>query len=131
VEATLDTGDYPIGVSISKERFAALPLERHATHGAWNYTLLPEPATTTEAVAVGESSGPAQRRHAMLARLADPRLTGMTNTEFARLATQLARPKPPAPTSATPNSVVAELGVPQETCALSHCSTTPPAFCSP
>jgi transposase len=90
VEATLDTGDYPIGVSISKQRFAALPLQRHATHGTWNYTLLPEPATTTETVAVGESSGPAQRRQAMLARLADPRLTGMTNTELARLATQLA-----------------------------------------
>jgi transposase len=90
VEATLDTGDYPIGVSISKERFAALPLERHATHGTWNYTLLPQPATATETVDAGESSGPAQRRQAMLARLADPRLTGMTNTELARLATQLA-----------------------------------------
>jgi transposase len=90
VEATLDTGDYPIGVSISKERFAALPLQRHATHGTWNYTLLPQPATATETVAVGESSGPTPRRQAMLARLADPRLTGMTNTELARLATQLA-----------------------------------------
>jgi Rhodopirellula transposase DDE domain len=90
VEAALDTSDYPIGVSISKERFAALPLERHATHSAWNYTLLPQPATATEAVAVGESSGPAQPRQAMLARPADPRLTGMTNTELARLATQLA-----------------------------------------
>lgn len=88
VEATLDTRDYPIGVSISKGRFAALPLQRHATHGAWNYTLLSQPATDT--VAVGESSGPTQRRQAMLARLADPRLTGMTNTELARLATQLA-----------------------------------------
>jgi len=90
VEATLDTRDYPIGVSISKERFAALPLQRHATLGAWNYTLLPQPATTTKTVAVGESSGPAQRRGAMLARLADPRLTGLTNTELTRLATQLA-----------------------------------------
>jgi hypothetical protein len=41
VEATLDPGDYPTGVAISKERFAALPLERHAVHGAWNYTLRP------------------------------------------------------------------------------------------
>ena len=30
VEAALDTGDYPTGVAISKERMAALPLERHA-----------------------------------------------------------------------------------------------------
>jgi hypothetical protein len=41
VEATLDPGDYPTGVAISKERFAALPLEHHAVHGAWNYTLHP------------------------------------------------------------------------------------------
>ena len=36
VAATLDPGDYPTGVAISKERFAALPLERHAVRGAWN-----------------------------------------------------------------------------------------------
>ena len=40
VEAVLDPGDYPTGVAVSKERFAALPLKRHATHGAWNYTLV-------------------------------------------------------------------------------------------
>jgi Rhodopirellula transposase DDE domain len=45
VEATLDSGDYPTGVAISKERIAALPLERHATHGAWNYTLRPQRAS--------------------------------------------------------------------------------------
>lgn len=106
VEATLDTRDHPLGVSISsKGRFGALPLQRHATHGAWNYTLLPQPATATETVAVGESSGPTQRRQAMLARLADPRLTGMTNTELARLATQLAPTQAARTTSATPNSV--------------------------
>ena len=45
VEATLDPGDYPTGVAISKERFAALPLEPHAAHGTWNYTLYPRPAS--------------------------------------------------------------------------------------
>src|SRR5215203_63549 len=43
VEAALDTGDYPTGVAISKQRFDALPLQRHATHSAWNYTLHPTP----------------------------------------------------------------------------------------
>src|SRR5512132_2549676 len=43
VEAALDTGDYPTGVAISKERFDALPLQRHATQSAWNYTLHPTP----------------------------------------------------------------------------------------
>jgi hypothetical protein len=46
VEAALDTGDYPTGVAISKQRFDALPLQPHATHSAWNYTLHPRPAAT-------------------------------------------------------------------------------------
>jgi hypothetical protein len=91
VEAALDTGDYPTGIAISKERFEALPLQRHATHGTWNYTLHPQPIPhSTEAVPAGEQSGPAARRQAMLGRLADPRLTGMTSTELERLAVALA-----------------------------------------
>jgi hypothetical protein len=76
------TGDYPIGIAISKERFAALPLHRHATHGTWNYTLHPQLATTTEVAPVGESGGLAGRRQAMLHRLNDPRLTGITSTDL-------------------------------------------------
>ncbi|MET8631159.1 ISAzo13 family transposase, partial [Kitasatospora sp. NPDC004669] len=38
VEAHLDTGDYPTGIAISKDRFAALPLVKHETHGQWNYS---------------------------------------------------------------------------------------------
>jgi transposase len=73
VEAALDTGDYPTGVAISKQRFDALPLRRHATHSAWNYTLHPHPAATaTQPEPVGEQDGPARRRQAMLGRLADP-----------------------------------------------------------
>jgi hypothetical protein len=33
VEAALDTSGYPTGVAISKERFDALPLVRHAYAG--------------------------------------------------------------------------------------------------
>ncbi|MDP4510552.1 ISAzo13 family transposase [Nonomuraea turcica] len=91
VEAVLDPGDYPTGVAISKERFAALPLERHATHGSWNYTL--HPASTDESSPdrpVGESQGPAQRRQAMLARLANPLLTGMSPAQLKQLAAILA-----------------------------------------
>ena len=91
VEAALDTGDYPTGVAISKERMAALPLEPHATHGAWNYTLHPQRASGSAATApAGESRGPAQRRQAMLGRLADPRLTGMTAAQLQQLAATLA-----------------------------------------
>ena len=91
VEAVLDPGDYPIGVAISKERFAALPLERHAAHGAWNYTL--HPAAGTPSVSegtAGQRSSPARRRQEMLAKLNDERLTGMTSSGLARLRAALA-----------------------------------------
>jgi hypothetical protein len=91
VEAALDSGDYPTGVAISKERMAALPLERHATRGAWNYTLHPQLASGgADAAPAAESRGPAQRRQAMLARLADPRLTGMTAAQLEQLTAALA-----------------------------------------
>jgi len=91
VEAALDTGDYPTGVSISKERFDDLPLRRHAVHGTWNYTMLPQPVScSAEAVPGGEQDGPAGRRQAMLTRLADPRLTGLTGIELEHLAGRLA-----------------------------------------
>jgi hypothetical protein len=90
VEAALDTGDYPIGVAISKERMAALPLERHATHGTWNYTLYPRQASSSEAAPAGEAGGPARRRQAMLHRLAEPRLTGMSAAQLQQLAAGLA-----------------------------------------
>ncbi|MDP9209365.1 MAG: ISAzo13 family transposase [Actinomycetota bacterium] len=91
VEAALDPGDYPTGVAISTERLDALPLERHAVHGTWNYTLRPQLASCcTEAAHVGEPDSPAQRRQAMLQQLADLRLTGMTSTELERLAAALA-----------------------------------------
>jgi hypothetical protein len=91
VEAVLDPGDYPTGVAISKVRFAALPLERHATHGAWNYTLHPAAGTPPAAEGTtGERSSPARRREEMLAKLNDDRLTGMTGAELASLCAALA-----------------------------------------
>jgi hypothetical protein len=91
VEAALDTGDYPTGVAISKERMAALPLEPHATRGAWNYTLHPQRAAgSAETAPAGESRGPAPRRQAMLGRLADPRLTGMSTARLQQLTGTLA-----------------------------------------
>ena len=91
VEATLDPGDYPTGVAISKERFAALPLERHAVRGAWNYTL--RPAAGAPSVSEGtadQRSSPARRRQEMLGKLNDERLTGMTSAGLASLCAALA-----------------------------------------
>jgi transposase len=91
VEATLDPGDYPTGVAISKQRMNALPIERHAVHGAWNYTLHPQPAVdASEAAGVDAPGSPAQRRQAMLGQLADPRLTGLTKAQLHCLAAALA-----------------------------------------
>jgi plasmid maintenance system antidote protein VapI len=91
VEAVLDPGDYPTGVAISKERFAALPLERHTTHGAWNYTLRPAAGTSSVSEGTtGQRSSPAHRRQEMLAKLNDKRLTGMTSAGLARLCATLA-----------------------------------------
>jgi len=39
VAAELDTGTYPLGISVSKQRMQALPLAPHAWCGSWNYTL--------------------------------------------------------------------------------------------
>ncbi len=92
VEARLDRGDNPTGIAISKDRFAALPLVKHETHGQWNYTLLPEPADTADALPViGEAHGVADRRRALLTRLADPRLTGLSGMQLAELCSELAR----------------------------------------
>ena len=91
VEAALDLSDYPTGVAVSKERMASLPLERHATHGAWNYTLHPRRVSSPAGAApASESRGAARRRQAVLAKLADPRLTGMTATQLEHLAAALA-----------------------------------------
>jgi transposase len=90
VEAHLDTGDYPTGIAISRDRFATLPLVKHETHGQWNYTLLPQPTPTDAPPVTGEADGVADRRRALLAQLADPRLTGLTSTELAGLCADLA-----------------------------------------
>ena len=41
VRAELDAGEYPTGVTVTKEQMDALALVRDAFHGEWNYKLLP------------------------------------------------------------------------------------------
>src|SRR4029453_306310 len=99
VEAAPDPCHYPTRVGIRKERLATLPIQRHAVHGTWNYTLHPQPiGDTAPATPDRERGGAAQRRERMLDQLADLRLTGMTSTELERLAARLApAPAPPPP----------------------------------
>jgi hypothetical protein len=109
VEAALDPGEGPTGVTISTQCLDALPIQRHAVHGTWNYTLRPQLASWGTKAAhvgdVGELGGPAQRRQAMLGQLADLRLTGMTSTELEGLVAALAPAQAARAPSATANSV--------------------------
>ena len=86
VEAELDTGAYPTGVSVTKAYLDALPIRRHACRGTWNYTIDPQPAGTS-ITAVAGAKAPA--RSQALALLADPRLTGMSQQDLDQLAARL------------------------------------------
>ncbi|MFC4114259.1 ISAzo13 family transposase [Nonomuraea zeae] len=89
VEAELDTTSYPLGVTVSKARFAELPIHAHPTHSSWNYTIRPDQATIADQPGV-VSADRAQVRAAALRALADPRLTGMTEAELGDLSRRLA-----------------------------------------
>jgi DDE family transposase len=42
VKAELDTGTYETGINVSDDELAAIPIEKHAFHGEWNYTVRPK-----------------------------------------------------------------------------------------
>jgi transposase len=86
VHAELDTGAYPLGIAVTREQLRLLPIQAHARHGQWNYTIAP----TGGQVAPIDDQEPARARHAALHLLADPRLTGMSRDELATLAQALA-----------------------------------------
>jgi hypothetical protein len=44
VRAELDRGRYPLGIKVSDQQLAAVPIRRHQWHGEWNYSILPQPA---------------------------------------------------------------------------------------
>jgi transposase len=86
VEAELDTGGYPLGVSVSAERMSRLPIAAHAVHGTWNYTIRPSGHHTGCAA---RSGGRDRSRSQALHELADPRLTGMSRDTLDQLAADL------------------------------------------
>jgi len=47
VRAELDTGAYPVGISISREYVRSLPITPHDHRGTWNYTIAPPARTAT------------------------------------------------------------------------------------
>lgn len=90
VEAALDTGDYPLGISVSKQRMNALPIQPHPWHGAWNYTIRAERERPADGQAAAGRHDPDRARSQALELLADPVLTGMSRPELDALAARLA-----------------------------------------
>ena len=86
VHAELDTGAYPLGIAVTREQLRLLPIQAHARHGQWNYTIAP----TGGQVAPIDDQERARARHGALHLLAEPRLTGMSRDELATLAQALA-----------------------------------------
>ncbi len=42
VRAELDPGSYPLGVKVSDQELAAVPITYHEWHGTWNYSISPK-----------------------------------------------------------------------------------------
>jgi transposase len=98
VEAELDTGTYPLGISVSKAHMQALPLAPHTWCGSWNYTIGTAAKNPDEdptgwqggPPTEGGSSGRAHARAGALEVLSDPRFTGMNRHALDELAADLA-----------------------------------------
>ena len=84
VAAALDTGAYPEGVKVGDKQMQALPLERNAWRGDWNYTLRPDGFAR-----IDETPDPFDAPSPDLAYLAHPAITGMTDEAFTALADRL------------------------------------------
>jgi transposase len=85
VHAELDTGSYPLGIAVTRQQLAALPIAAHTRHGQWNYTIAP---TGGQVVPV-DTQERTRARTAALHVLVDERLTGMSRDELATLAQTL------------------------------------------
>ncbi|ROP33653.1 DDE family transposase [Couchioplanes caeruleus] len=84
VQAHLDTGSYPIGLSVNDANMIALPLARHLFHGDWNYTL--HPSTSRHHHQSGQQDTTAATE---IAALSHPLLTGMTQQQLDDLIARL------------------------------------------
>jgi len=80
VAAELDTGRYPLGISVTREALRALPIEAHEQRGEWNYTVAP----AGDVVPV-RAEHRARATTVALAMLADERLTGMRTNPRRKL----------------------------------------------
>jgi transposase len=90
VHAELDSGSYPTGLAVSRDQLRHLPIQAHAVHGAWNYTITPTAELSTGSGIALRAEDRTHAREQALLVLADPRLTGMNAAELAALAELLA-----------------------------------------
>jgi transposase len=86
VHAELDPGAYPTGVTVAEEVMAALPLTAHDWHGAWNYTLRPEPPAPAPVPRFEDRTQPDDRAPDWLHH---PTLTGMEHSGFTGLLAEV------------------------------------------
>jgi len=86
VHAELDTREYPLGLAVTREQLQLLPIEAHALHGQWNYTIAP----TGGQIAPVDTVERTRARTAALHVLTDERLTGMSRDDLTALAQALA-----------------------------------------
>jgi hypothetical protein len=86
VHAELDTDAYPLGVQVSDQQMAALPVTPHGFHGDWNYTLHSRSGRTgaPSALDTAATATPPDP-----VTLSDPALTGMSRTELDVLTATL------------------------------------------
>ncbi len=85
VTAQLDTSAYETGAQVSDLQIAALPLDRHAWHGDWNYSLRPVPPAPPPP-APQPSRGPERPDWA------HPALTGLSIAAWEELVATLTVP---------------------------------------
>ncbi len=90
VQAELDTRNYPLGISVTREQLRRLPIQAHVVRGDWNYTIMPATSTDGDQVVALRMEDRARAREQALTRLTDPRLTGMSVDNLNALATELA-----------------------------------------
>nr|WP_325098775.1 ISAzo13 family transposase [Nocardia gipuzkoensis] len=86
VHAELDTGAYPIGISVSHEYVRSLPITPHEQRGTWNYAIAP---TSPNGGVVTADDRDLSRAQA-LAMLAAPKATGISSQELRQLCDRLA-----------------------------------------
>lgn len=83
VQASLDTNNYPTGLTLTKAQIAALPITRDTFHGEWNYRI--DPTGPLPAPPPAPAIDPA-----ITTLLNAPELTGMSREDFQTLVSQLA-----------------------------------------